>query len=167
MNEYKPITRSIKETKTPTGIKIHIGETEDEDFQLHFYKDGALKFVKKCYHENDAIAQHEKHLNRYYMMGLKGIERLENTPVKPIKKRIGVYETIDFSPYGAFDPSERRTLENLLRVIETPIYTRKGKLVINYKNKVFQVHKNNVPMAIKSDADYILNMKTDIIDTKK
>ena len=158
MTEYKPITKSIKETVCNSGERVHVGETEDGDFQLHFYIDGKLKIVKKCYHKNDALYQHERYLSKCYTS--------DKESMKALKKRVGIYETIEFTPAGAFDPGERRTIEKLLRVIETPVYIRKGKEVINYKNKVFQVHKNNVPMAINTDAYYIFNLKTDLIDTK-
>jgi hypothetical protein len=162
MTGYKPITKSIQETIYPNGTRIHTGETEDGDFQLHFYMDGILKIVKKCYHKNDALYQHDRYLNRYDNAGLKGVRLFE----KPAKKRIGVYETTEFTPEGTFYPEKPRPLDKLIKVIETQVYVRKGKEVINYKNKVFWVHKNNVPMAIKTDADYIFNLKTDLVDTK-
>lgn len=162
MTDYKPITKFIMDTKCPNGVRIHIGETEDGDFQLHFYEENVLKIVKKCYHKNDAIFQHDRFMERYDTNGLKGVRLFD----KPPKKRVGVYETTEFTPHGTFYPEEPRPLDKLKRVLETHVYIRKGKEVINYKNNVFQVHKNNIPMAIKADADYIFNLKTDRIDTK-
>lgn len=158
MTDYKPITKSIKDTICPDGTRVHAGETEDGDFQLHFYIDGKLKIVKKCYHRNDAIYQHDRYLSKCYTS--------DKEAMKALKKRVGIYETVEFTPGGTFYPEEPRPLDKLKRVLETPVYIRKGKEVINYKNKVFWVHKNNVPMAIKADADYICNLETDLINTK-
>jgi len=158
MTEYKPITKFIIDTISPDGMRIHVGETEDGDFQLHFYEGNELKIVKKCYHRNDAIYQHDRYLSKCYTS--------DKESMKALKKRVGIYETVEFTPICAFDPSEKRTVEKLIKIIEAAVYIRKGKEVINYKNRVFQVHKNNIPMAIKADADYIFNLKTDLIDTK-
>jgi hypothetical protein len=66
LQDYIPITKTIKATWCPNGVRIEVGETIGGNFQLHFYKNEQLKIVKKCNNEADAIQQLGKYVNRYY-----------------------------------------------------------------------------------------------------
>lgn len=75
---------------------------------------------------------------------------------------IAVYETKMITPISFYDRGKREATV-FCRHIRSVIYLDKKKQtkIINYRGKVFKVHKNDEPMYEKSTADWKIDLSKD------
>jgi len=65
--EPKLVTKTIKESIFPNGLRLVAGITDKGQWQLDCYQDGIYQISKKCSCEADAIQRFGKYETKYFL----------------------------------------------------------------------------------------------------